>query len=122
MAKPSVYSTCVLIPSIFINCVCVCVSGFFTASGVWGSGALSEADLFPPHASGFAGWHWPCGWPPYAHLSDHVPDAAERSPSILVDCGPHVRSNRFSLINLHFITTKTPLPSAAGSNPTVLVN
>lgn len=50
-------------------------------------------------------------------LSDHVPAAAEGSRSVLVDGGPHVRSEVFT--DLCFITTTTPLPSAAGSTPTI---
>ena len=53
-------------------------------------------------------------------LADHVSDAAEGGPGLLVDGGLHVGGDRFLLANLHFMITTISLPWAAGSMPTVL--
>ena len=66
---------------------------------------LEGADLFPLHHHRFLASKDGTGPADGRHtqiravlvLSDHVSDAAEGSPSILVDGGPHIRSGRFSL-------------------------
>lgn len=86
------------------------VSGLFIASGVWGSGALGGAGPFPLHHHRLLASKDGTGPADGCHpqiravlvLSDHVPDAAEGSPSILVDGGPHIRSGRFSLTGSAF--------------------
>ena len=86
------------------------VSGLFIASGVWGSGALGGAGPFPLHHHRLLASKDGTGPADGRHtqiravlvLSDHVSDAAEGSPSILVDGGPHIRSGRFSLTGSAF--------------------
>lgn len=86
------------------------ISGLFIASGVWGSGALGGAGPFPLHHHRLLASKDGTGSADGRHtqiravlvLSDHVPDAAEGSPSILVDGGPHIRSGRFSLTGSAF--------------------
>lgn len=86
------------------------VSGLFIASGVWGSGALGGAGPFPLHHHRLLASKDGSGPADGRHtqiravlvLSDHVSDAAEGSPSILVDGGPHIRSGRFSLTGSAF--------------------
>lgn len=51
-------------------------------------------------------------------FADHVSDAAEGGPGVVVDGGLHVGGGRLSLADLRFMTTTTPLPWAAGSTPT----
>lgn len=76
----------------------------------WGSGALGGAGPFPLHHHRLLASKDGTGPADGRHtqiravlvLSDHVSDAAEGSPSILVDGGPHIRSGRFSLTGSAF--------------------
>lgn len=97
------------------------VSGLFIVLGVC-SGALGGAGPFPLHHHRLLASQDSTGPADGSHsqiravlvLSDHVPDATESSPSILVDGGSHIRSGGFSLTGSAFHDHHDPFAIGRG--------